>query len=1098
MPYYSLRYSLDLGIFARLTSAIAFVLIAIVGTASSSAQDASDVPSIESRFIQNARQVTFEGKRAGEGYFSADGNLMVFQSERRSDNPFYQIYLLDFETGDQENISPGHGKTTCAWIHPNNDLVLYASTQNDPEAKAKQKAELEFRESGQERRYSWDYDENYELFAFSRQKKSFTQLTNARGYDAEASYSPDGNLIAFASNRNGYNRELTEREQKMFDVDPAYMMDIFIMNSDGSNVRQLTDVPGYDGGPFFSPDGKSICWRRFSENGLRAEIMTMNIDGSNQRRITNMKAMSWAPFYHSSGDYLIFTTNKQGFSNFELYMVDAQGKSDPVRVTDTDGFDGLASFLPGGKRITWTSNRTPGQASQIFIADWNHDAALAALKQSKPNSDADSEAFESGTTSAKQSSSDFRPADIVRHVKYLCRPALGGRMTGSAGERKAVSYVAAYFDYLGLEPAGDDAGWFQRFDFPNGAKLNQDNQLTLSDGGKSTELTVGKDWRPLTFSGNVNVDPTEVVFAGYGIVAPAKGEFEEYDSYVHLDVKDKWVLAFRFVPEDVSPAHRRHLQFYANLRKKAFYARSRGAKGLIIASGPTSQVRSQLVALVNDFSPSGSSIAAISVSDDVAAKLLASKQKDLAAIQKKLDSGEPMMGFNLASGANVAANVSIEKITGVGRNVVGRLQAGDTPSAEVVVVGAHIDHLGTGKSSSSLAKDAEKGAIHFGADDNASGVAAMLEIAEYLSNLKKKGKLPLKRDIIFAGWSGEELGLHGSKHFAKTFNVGKENSQAAEQAKPAEAQDDSPRDSSHDFNIAINAESKLTLNGKLTNRADLKKELDFIGKSFPDFPITIKSDPASDSSVLAEVIALANSAGIKNTSLTTTTQQSSTSQPTNGIVAALNMDMIGRLTDKLVLQGISSSPVWPKLIESKNAVVGLPVTLSDETDLPTDASSFYQIGVPILSAFTGSHRDYHTPRDTPEKRNYRDAARIARLMGLVTRSLVLADEAPKFVKQASKTQQAGRGGMRAYLGTVPSYGEDVTGVLLSDTTEGAPAQVAGVRGGDIIVELADAKIENIYDYTAILDTLKIGRETTIKVKRDGKILQLKLTPQSRK
>ena len=210
------------------------------------------------------------------------------------------------------------------------------------------------------------------------------------------------------------------------------------------------------------------------------------------------------------------------------------------------------------------------------------------------------------------------------------------------------------------------------------------------------------------------------------------------------------------------------------------------------------------------------------------------------------------------------------------------------------------------------------------------------------------------------------------------------------------------------------------------------------------------------------------------------------------------MDMVGRLTDKLVLQGVSSSPVWPSLVETKNAVVGLPVSLSDETDLPTDASSFYQIGVPILSAFTGSHRDYHTPRDTPEKLNYRDASRIARLMGLIARSLAIADLPPKFVKQASKPKQALRGGLRAYLGTVPSYGDDVVGVLLDDTTEGAPAHKAGVRKGDIIIGLAGEKIENIYDYTAILDTLKIGRETTIKVRRGDGVLEFKITPSSRK
>ena len=206
-----------------------------------------ELSSVEEQFLSSVRQITFEGKRAGEGYFSSDASLMVFQSERRADNPFYQMYLLDFTTGDIENVSPGHGKTTCGWIHPDNNRVLLASTHEDSEARKKQKAELEFRESGQSRRYSWDYDENYELYAYDRTAKTYKRLTNAKGYDAEGSYSPDGKQIAFASNRNAYSKELTEREQKMFDVDLAYMMDIFIMDADGTNVRQLTQAPGYDG-----------------------------------------------------------------------------------------------------------------------------------------------------------------------------------------------------------------------------------------------------------------------------------------------------------------------------------------------------------------------------------------------------------------------------------------------------------------------------------------------------------------------------------------------------------------------------------------------------------------------------------------------------------------------------------------------------------------------------------------------------------------------------------------------------------------------------------------------------------------------------------
>ena len=241
---------------------------------------------VEPKFLTEVRQLTFEGKRAGEGYYSPSGKQMVFQSERLEANPFFQIYVLDFETGDVSPVSPGHGKTTCAWIAADEETVLFASTHNDPEAVAKQKAEIEMRESGTQRRYSWDYDENYELYAGKAGSKEYVKLTDAKGYDAEGSYSPDGKLIAFASNRNAYSKPMTEEQEKKFKIDPAYMMELFIMNADGTNVRQLTDTPGYDGGPFFSPNGKQICWRRFSENGATAEIMTMNIDGSDQKTLT--------------------------------------------------------------------------------------------------------------------------------------------------------------------------------------------------------------------------------------------------------------------------------------------------------------------------------------------------------------------------------------------------------------------------------------------------------------------------------------------------------------------------------------------------------------------------------------------------------------------------------------------------------------------------------------------------------------------------------------------------------------------------------------------------------------------------------------------
>ncbi len=183
------------------------------------AQDTPTTDLVESKYLTKIRQITFDGVRAGEGYFSRDGKSMVFQSERDPANPFYQIYFMDRESGDVTRISPGYGKTTCAWIHPDGQQVLFASTQFDPQALEKQKAELEFRASGQTRRYSWDYDSTYDLVVFDRRDASYRRLTHEEGYDAECSYSPDGSLIAFASNRRAYGNELSDREKELFKLD---------------------------------------------------------------------------------------------------------------------------------------------------------------------------------------------------------------------------------------------------------------------------------------------------------------------------------------------------------------------------------------------------------------------------------------------------------------------------------------------------------------------------------------------------------------------------------------------------------------------------------------------------------------------------------------------------------------------------------------------------------------------------------------------------------------------------------------------------------------------------------------------------------------
>ena len=357
---------------------VALLALALVGLCPGIAP-AAEAELDESDFLSGVRRLTYEGRRAGEGYFSPDGKQLVFQSERHEGNPFYQIYLLDMTTGETRLVSPGVGKTTCAFIRPGTGEILFSSTHHDPRSEEYQEAELEMRASGRERRYAWDYDPEMEVWSVAADGSGLTRLTDVRGYDAEGSYSPDGEWIVFSSMRDAYNRELTDEERKILEVNPAYFGEIYVMRADGSGQRRLTDVPGYDGGPFFTADGSKIVWRRFDEEGLVADVWTMSADGSDQRQITDFGSMSWAPYAHPSGEYVFFASNKLGFTNFEVFIVDMAGTKEPVRVTYTDGFDGLPVPSPDGGRLVWTSTRHRGDGGQLYVGDWNHEAALAAL-----------------------------------------------------------------------------------------------------------------------------------------------------------------------------------------------------------------------------------------------------------------------------------------------------------------------------------------------------------------------------------------------------------------------------------------------------------------------------------------------------------------------------------------------------------------------------------------------------------------------------------------------------------------------------------------------------------------------------------------------
>ncbi|MGH7873874.1 MAG: M20/M25/M40 family metallo-hydrolase [Candidatus Binatia bacterium] len=575
--------------------------------------------------------------------------------------------------------------------------------------------------------------------------------------------------------------------------------------------------------------------------------------------------------------------------------------------------------------------------------------------------------------------------ELLRHVKYLASDKLMGRGIDTTGIKLARDYIAKEFTKDGLKAGGDNGSYFQTFSVVTGAEVKQPSKLVLR---QSQPLKLNEEWIPLGLSASAAVD-AEVVFAGYGISAKDYG----YDDYAGIDVKDKIVLVLRYEPppkDDRSPFRKLPgYSIHSALRTKANNARDHGAVGMILVdlNEAGTDDKNELLSTRSSLWRGGKSLIAAQLKRRVAEQWLGDQGLSLQGLKDGIDRDGRPSSKPLPVG-KVALQVTLEEIRHSTDNVVGILSGVDSElKNDYVVIGAHYDHLGLGGFGAMNPRT--QGQIHHGADDNASGTAVLLDLARRLSQLHPKPA----RSIVFVAFSGEELGLYGSRYFV----------------------DHSP----------------------IVSRTK----------------------------------------------------------------AMLNLDMVGRLRDdRLTVFGTHSGENLSTVVNSAARALGLEVVESDSVG-SSDHMSFYNKKIPVLHFFTGTHADYHRPTDTWEKLNIEGMARVSDLVLSSTLAIADAKGAMNFISLPSRPSSGlsseRLGADIPYLGSIPDYGVNADGVSVAGVSENSPAAGAGLRPGDVIIQVAEKKIQNIEDLTEALRSRKPGDEVEIMVLRAGHPLTLKATLRAR-
>ena len=654
--------------------------------------------------LSNLRQLTVEGTNA-EAYWSFDSDWLTFQHSG-IDAPCDQIYSMRSDGSDLRRVSNGQGRTTCSYFFPNNETIIYSSTYKaSPTCPP-----VPDKTNG----YVWPIYDSYQIYRTDKEGKDHLPVEPAApsAYNAEATVCKDKSVV-FTSDRHG-------------DLD-LYVGKIDSLNS-LVEIKRVTKQLGYDGGAFFSPDCKKIVWRASRpQPGKEAEeyrsllkkhlvrpgqleIWTANADGSNARQITNLGSASFAPFFTPDSKQILFASNAGDPKKrrFNIYIINTDGTG-LEQVTYSDTFDSFPMISPDGKKLAFSSNRNakkPGDTN-VFVADW----------VSKPIS---KNFLLEDTLAANR---------FYALVAELSSPGLEGRGIGTRGLKLAEDLVEDRFKILGLAPFQKGS---YRVPIEIQTGVGADPSLTTLRSGDQT-LLLGREFNAVAFSSNGKFSG-ELVDAGYGIVSPELG----LNDYEKIAPKGKIVLIRRHVPAKLklTPAQERS---YGDLRYKTFLARGKGAQAVIFWEDDphASQDVSKILRTTGE-----------ALSSEAGIPVLVAKR-------------ETVQGWLNTSGKKVTqlnGSVGLERKTARADNIVASWGKG-CGKVKPVVIGAHLDHLGMGAHSS--LDPTKGGVIHPGADDNASGVAALVEAARIIKAGTQEGC------YLFAAFTAEESGVAGSSKFVE-------------------------------------------------------------------------------------------------------------------------------------------------------------------------------------------------------------------------------------------------------------------------------------------------------------------------------------------